>query len=137
MKWPGPLYHCHNYQHHCHGRFWDTEVLTDCWDFSQCGCSSWVDPERWDPISRGHRSMNHHCLCTINDNHGMISDQIMNKWLDWLSDCLMPIVLAAEKTKFLTFQFCILYLLTNLIFLLLFLPGLEEVASCWLFPIFV
>ena len=30
-------------------RFWDTEVLTDCWDFSHCGCSSWVDPERWAP----------------------------------------------------------------------------------------
>ena len=58
LKWPGPLYHCHDYQHHCHGRFWDTEVLTDCWDFSQCGCSSWVDPERWDPISRGHSMIN-------------------------------------------------------------------------------
>jgi len=26
-------------------RFWDTEVLTKCWDFSQCGCSSWSDPD--------------------------------------------------------------------------------------------
>ena len=45
-----PLFDCHIYQLHCHRRFWDTEVLTDCWDFSQCGCSSWVDPERWDPM---------------------------------------------------------------------------------------
>ena len=40
-------------------RFLDTEVLTDCWDFSQCGCSNITE---WDnpSFTSNHYHLPHH-----------------------------------------------------------------------------
>ena len=67
-------------------RFWDTEVLTDCWDFSQCGCSPYVDPERWSTASF------------------LLSSFFLNIWR------ISTLIMIIQKNQHTTWHFHVIYL---------------------------